>query len=247
MSFLLSCQEVAELLSDYAENRLSPSLRLRVRLHLATCPGCETLRSTLGATLQLCRTVLTGPVPDMPPEARAALACALANLDRPRPARPLAVDAPPPCLSGGLDMPFRVLVMAREGLAQGHRPEGAPFLPEEALALLPPSVEWRWNSHRTSRCVRLCEDHGVSLTLLQALPGYQQPVHTHLGTESILVLDGHLEDGDDLFTCGRWVHHERGTTHAPAALGGGCWCLVREEGPVRTHGLFSRRRNPLAA
>ncbi|WP_005033081.1 cupin domain-containing protein [Holophaga foetida] len=247
MSLMLSCQEVAELLSDYSEERLPASLRLRVRLHLSLCHGCAVLRSTLNVTPRVCREALTESFPSVPLEARAALARALADLGRPRSAKALAVDPPPVDLAGQEDAPFRFLSQARESLAQGHMPSEAPYLPQEVLALLPPPSQWPWRTHPTSRSVLLCEDRGVRLTLLQALPGYQQPLHTHLGSESILVLEGHLEDGDELFTRGRWAHHRNGTSHAPAALGSGCWCLIREEGTARTSGLFHRNRNPLAA
>lgn len=247
MSLLLSCQEVAQMLSDYSEGRLAPSLHLRVALHLSLCHGCSVLRSTLAVTPQLCRSALTETFPSVPPEAAAAFVQALANLDRPRPAKAMAVDPAPADLAGKDDTPLHLLAQTRESLARGHRPSEAPYLPQEVLALLPPFAQWPWNSHRTSRSVRLCEDHGISLTLLHALPGYQQPIHTHLGSESILVLDGHFEDGDGLYTCGRWIHHGNGTTHSPAALGFGCWCLIREEGTVHTRGIFRRGRNPLAA
>lgn len=247
MSLLLSCQEVASLLSDYSEERLPVSLRLRIRLHLSLCHGCDAIRATLGITPHICRSALAEPFPSVPTEAKAALAHALERLGEPRKPKVVAVDAIPQDLVDRDDLPLRILTRAQESFAQGHLPTEAPFLPQQVLDLLPPPAQWAWHSHPNSRSVQLCEDRGIRLTLLQALPGYQQPMHTHLGSESILVLSGHLEDGDGLFAQGRWVHHGAGSSHAPAALGSGCWCLIREEGTARTSGLFHRGRNPLAA
>nr|WP_320132771.1 cupin domain-containing protein [uncultured Holophaga sp.] len=247
MSLLLSCREVAEVMSDYSESRLPASLQLRVRLHLSFCRACAVLHSTLDITPRVCRELLSGPVGEVPAPARQALLLALTHLDRPRSGPGFEVDPLPGCLGEASDRPLEALRLTREALAAGHCPTSAPFLAPEVLALLPDPQQWTWSEHPNSRSAVLLEEQGLRLILLQALPGYQQPEHLHEGTESILVLDGHLEDGDGLYQRGRWIHHLEGSSHAPAALGGGCWCLIREEGRTRSRGIFSRGRKPLAA
>jgi len=249
MGLMLTCQEVAELLSEYSEGALPLTVRLKVRLHLALCHGCEVLRTTLGVMPQVCREAFAEASTTVPPAAQHALTLALRRLHQPRTPRPLAVDPVPLCLAAETDASCKMLTQTREALIQGRFASDEPYLPQEVLDQLPPPSSWDWHLHPTSRSVLLWEDpgKGLRLTLLHALPGYQQPVHTHLGSESILILDGNLEDGDGLYTRGRWIHHGDGSTHAPAALGAGCWCLIREEGTVRIQSLLRRGRNPLAA
>ena len=48
----LTCQEVAELVTEYLENALLPEMRKRLEEHVTDCPGCETyieqIRQTIG-------------------------------------------------------------------------------------------------------------------------------------------------------------------------------------------------------
>jgi predicted ChrR family anti-sigma factor len=111
------------------------------------------------------------------------------------------------------------------------------------MAQLPPPERWTWHTSGGIRATTLVEDPaGFRLRLMQVLPDLRIPMHTHLGTESILVLDGELEDGEALLTDGQWIFHDRGSCHAPQILEAGCWCLVREEGAVEFHSPMARLR-----
>jgi len=47
----MTCQELVELVTEYLEDTLAPSERLRFDAHLRTCPGCtayiEQMRTTI--------------------------------------------------------------------------------------------------------------------------------------------------------------------------------------------------------
>ena len=47
----MTCQELVELVTEYLEDTLAPSERLRFDTHLRTCPGCtayiEQMRTTI--------------------------------------------------------------------------------------------------------------------------------------------------------------------------------------------------------
>jgi anti-sigma factor RsiW len=67
---MLSCKEITELVTAYAEGQLSFADRLRFRFHIALCRGCRTyvrqLRATARALGQL-------PPPELPPGLEAEL------------------------------------------------------------------------------------------------------------------------------------------------------------------------------
>jgi predicted anti-sigma-YlaC factor YlaD len=48
----LTCQELVELVTDYLENALSRSDRLRFEEHLRICPGCATYLDQMRLTIQ---------------------------------------------------------------------------------------------------------------------------------------------------------------------------------------------------
>lgn len=54
---LVTCRQVVELVSDYLDDELDPSLRAAVDEHLAVCPGCleylSQLRTTVGSLRDL--------------------------------------------------------------------------------------------------------------------------------------------------------------------------------------------------
>ena len=68
--------------------------------------------------------------------------------------------------------------------------------------------------------------------------GFRTPEHTHEGSETMMILDGVMEDGERVYSTGTWVHFENGSHHAPTILNDECWCLIREEGRARFHGPF---------
>jgi len=49
----LSCQELAELATDYLEGALAPAEHARFEAHVLECPGCEIYLEQLRATITL--------------------------------------------------------------------------------------------------------------------------------------------------------------------------------------------------
>ncbi len=58
----LSCRDVVEMVTDYLEDALLPEVRLRVELHLATCPGCLAYLDQMRATLRVLGTLSEAPL-----------------------------------------------------------------------------------------------------------------------------------------------------------------------------------------
>ncbi|MCM2333054.1 MAG: zf-HC2 domain-containing protein [Anaeromyxobacteraceae bacterium] len=67
---MLSCKEITELVTAYAEGQLSFGDRLRFRLHIATCRGCKTYVRQLQATAKALGKL---PPPELPPDLQAEL------------------------------------------------------------------------------------------------------------------------------------------------------------------------------
>jgi anti-sigma factor RsiW len=49
----LSCKELVELVTDYFEDRLSPSVRARFEMHLSYCAWCRVYLAQMRETIQL--------------------------------------------------------------------------------------------------------------------------------------------------------------------------------------------------
>lgn len=49
----LSCQELVELVTDYFEDRLSPSVRTRFEMHLSYCAPCRVYLAQMRSTAKL--------------------------------------------------------------------------------------------------------------------------------------------------------------------------------------------------
>ena len=60
---MLTCREVAALVTDYLEGRLAVSDRLRFRLHVFGCSDCRAFIAQMKATV-----ALTGRTPDVEAE-----------------------------------------------------------------------------------------------------------------------------------------------------------------------------------
>lgn len=75
----MPCRELVEVVTDYLENRLSPSDRTRFEAHLAQCEACrmylEQFRQTIRALGRL-------PEESLSPEARTALLAAFRGWTR---------------------------------------------------------------------------------------------------------------------------------------------------------------------
>jgi len=67
---MLTCKQIAELATSYAEGQLGLADRLRFQLHLGLCANCRTWVRQLKATA---RALGRLPAPELPPELEAEL------------------------------------------------------------------------------------------------------------------------------------------------------------------------------
>ncbi len=240
MGLLFTCAQVTERLTELQEGALPPLAALRVRTHLGLCAGCRALLRSMRALPRLVREALPSGETAAPPEARSALAGALARLGQPRPripeplARELASTKP--------DLPLRLMALAYQILAEGRQAPDEPHLPPEVLRELPTPDTWSWwdrglGGARMAR-VATSEDRRHELYVLHMPGGRSIPRHHHEGAESLVVLRGGLSDGVRHGDPGDWLYYEAGhPAHAPTAEEGGCWVLIRcDAGAVRLQG-----------
>lgn len=82
MSFIPTCPEVQENLTEYLEGTLPLRKRLGIWLHLLHCRVCDALRKALLALPALGRQALEAPS-EAPPEANEALLAVLGKLRGP--------------------------------------------------------------------------------------------------------------------------------------------------------------------
>jgi anti-sigma factor RsiW len=75
----MPCRELVELVTDYLEDRLTPSDRARFEAHLAECEYCETY---LGEMRQTIRVLGRLPEESLSPDAREALLSAFRDWSR---------------------------------------------------------------------------------------------------------------------------------------------------------------------
>jgi anti-sigma factor ChrR (cupin superfamily) len=254
MSLLMTCEEVTALLSDYEEGILPLGQLLKVKVHLYNCPACRALLATLRAMPALLGRALT--VEDgFEAKAQAALQAALARLTEPRAPRPWPATPVPEeariLLEADPDLPLRILAATHQALGQERAAlPSAPHLPQATLHQVPPEAQWSWETDGDGlRRAELLADPlgGQRLFLVQAPPGSRLAPHRHLGSESILILAGAMEERGRTATAGRWLHYSRGSSHGPRIPEAGCWFLVREEGSVRFQGPSGWLRNVRAA
>lgn len=76
----MPCRELVELVTDYLEDRLSPSDRARFEAHLADCGACRTYLEQFRRTI---RALGRLPEESLSAEARAALLTAFHDWSRP--------------------------------------------------------------------------------------------------------------------------------------------------------------------
>jgi anti-sigma factor RsiW len=67
---MLSCKQITELVTAYAEGQLRFMDRLRFRLHIGMCPACKAYVRQLQATAKALGKL---PEPEIPPELQAEL------------------------------------------------------------------------------------------------------------------------------------------------------------------------------
>lgn len=238
----LSCREAIARFTDYRERALPWNQRLLTRMHLWRCPECREVFEEFDVLPRLVTRFGTLDESAFTALGEAALAKAMLRLEESHPSRRLSPSPVPQpvqrLLERAADLPLRLMAQTHAAMLQDLAPRREPFLPEEVLAQLPPRQSWKW-SHSPGgvRRARLhAAETGPSLSLVFMPPDFSLGRHTHLGSESLLVLDGELEHEDRCLTDGDWIHLEPGTRHAPHAFGRGCWCLVRDEGTQRFEG-----------
>lgn len=237
LDLLLTCRDVTNRLTDYQDGALPPLARLRVRMHLFLCTGCQAFLKTFRL---LPSWVQAGPTEADLERTSVILANVKARLKEPR------VNRVPSALAGQLaaggDPLLRLQSLTHLAFAEGRAPEAEPFLPPEVLSQLPPPPTWRWwtlGLRGTRAALLSASTDAKQQLLLLALPGGSRfPAHLHLGQESILVLHGGLDDGRGFAEPGEWRHYAAGhPDHAPVAAPEGCWALIRmDKGGIRLLG-----------
>lgn len=240
-SLVPSCQDVTAVLTDFLEGQLSWRRRLGVRLHLGLCPSCRRFLDSLQSMPGLLKRILEQGTSPAPESARLALDSALARLGQPRNRRSGSAPGGPEVFAAGLaegraGLTLRLMAETQNRLLAAGPLAAAPYLPAEVLQQLPPERDWHWLRPGGTRIARLCRDQEAQLFLLRIQPRRRFPKHLHLGRETLLVLQGGLEDGDRHLGSGDWSVHEGGSVHAPSADGQGCWALARLEGEVAFSG-----------
>jgi anti-sigma factor RsiW len=60
----MTCREIFIRLSEYLDEELSEELCRAIQAHMARCQPCETFARSLRRTVEFCRQLPTGPVPD---------------------------------------------------------------------------------------------------------------------------------------------------------------------------------------
>jgi len=232
----VTCREASTLLSELVDGNLSIWQAFLVRCHLLFCPDCRAVLATLRALPRLAG----GLEVPAPREAEAALDGALARISqhgtlRPWPATPVPAEAQA-LLEGQPDLPLAILAAAHQTVARNRGPVQDPYhLPEGLRGLLPPEHQWHWvEGPKGKRRTVLLEDpsQGQKLILAYSPVGARARAHRHLGSESILILAGTMNDQGLALTPGAWIHHPAGSVHAPEIREEACWCLIREEGGI---------------
>jgi len=240
MGIFWTCRDTAAALSEFEEGILPLGTFLKIRAHLFNCPGCRALRATLRSLPALATGALE-PGAGARARAQEALEGALGRLARAPEARGWSATPVPfeaqRLLESDPDLPLRLLASTHDHLARSRPPLGSScLLPQTTLDRLPPAAGWTWMEGRggARKAELLADTHaGLRLLLVYSPPRMVQPPHRHLGSESILVLEGSMADEGHDYGRGGWVHHPDGSCHAPRIAPSGCWCLVREVGRVR--------------
>lgn len=64
MSHASTCKECLDLLTDYVDGQLEPSVQQALDAHLHACPPCEDFVATYKATSSVCRKALARAMPE---------------------------------------------------------------------------------------------------------------------------------------------------------------------------------------
>ncbi len=253
MTSPLTCQQVVCRLTDLEDGAVPLAEGIRLRLHLLRCPQCHQLNAEVRRLPAIVEIGLRLETQELLPLAQGALRAAQSRIKGFRPRRrpqpsPIPSELQRLLQSGG-DLSLRIMALVHQAFTEGTAPLGAPFLPASVLSQLPPEATWKWKTRGGARMATLlgADDGGPRLSLLVAPHGFRTPSHVHFGSEQMLVLEGLMEDGEAAYPTGCWTHFGEGSTHAPLVLNEECWCLIREQGPIRYTGPLGWLRNFLAA
>lgn len=218
-----------DILADYAGGALSPGLALLVASHLTY--DAESRRRV--AAFEAVGGVLLADEPADPISAP-SLDAVLGRLD--------AAADPAPVPRSEAILP----ACAHERAAPA---EAAPLLPSplrRALGADADALAWKFRFPGISE-YELDGFEGEEVSLLRARPGAPLLSHTHSGSETTLVLSGHLEDRGEVYGRGEVAFATEADDHRPRIIGDEpCICLIVMSGELRFTGAFSRALNLLA-
>jgi predicted ChrR family anti-sigma factor len=93
------------------------------------------------------------------------------------------------------------------------------------------SQDWHWKPYRIPgvqvAILHVDREHREIVAMLRADAGVRYPAHHHRsGTEEILVLEGDLIVGKDVYGVGDYIRTASGIVHSPETRGG-CLCFIR--------------------
>ncbi|MES2432272.1 MAG: ChrR family anti-sigma-E factor [Pseudomonadota bacterium] len=201
------------LLIAYAAGNLPEAFGLVVATHISMCDTC---RAQLAAFEALGGAVIEGEAVAL---ADGALAAAMARLEVPEVAKPLAM-----LKLKHNDLPAPLLDYIGGGLAE---------------------VKWRSLGMGVRQAI-LPTTKGATARLLYIPAGQAVPDHGHCGTELTLVLRGAFRDATDRFGPGDVEIATEELEHTPVAEAGeACICLAATDAPLRFSALIPRLLQPL--
>ena len=209
-----------ELLMDYAAGACSEPASLFIATHLALCPHC---RDEMEKMEWLGGTLLDSPTevavnPD-------SLTQVMAKLDQSAPDNGTGRER----ISG-----------AGEAGPQAQIPRPLSDYVGRSFN----DIQWRqlipgFSEHRLDKL------EGVRASLLRIRPGKNMPLHSHDGSELVMVLSGGYHDKFGSFKRGDVAVADAEVEHQPIAdLGEDCICLSITDAPLRLTGPIGRLINP---
>lgn len=207
-----------ELLMDYAAGTCSESAGLLIATHLALCPLC---RDEVARMERLGGTLLDSAA--AAPVDQDSLAKVMAKLDQPEP------------------------IETADRQTWAEQAATGPQIPRPLSDYVGRSfddIQWRQlipglSEHRIDKL------EGVRASLLRIRPGKNMPLHSHDGSELVMVLSGGYHDKFGSFKRGDVAIADADVEHQPIAdLGEDCICLSITDAPLRLTGPIGRLINP---